>query len=52
MIIATLLLKSKQQNFFSQKLALTLLFPYDALTSCKKAKKSLESFLRKVCTNY
>ena len=41
-----------QSKIFSRERALSLLFPYDALTSCQKAKKSLEPFLRKVCTNY
>ena len=31
-----------QTKIFSQNRALSLLFPYDALTSCQKAKKSLE----------
>ena len=37
--------------FLSANRALSLLFSYDALTSCQKAKKSLEPLLRKVHIN-
>ena len=38
-------------GFLTENRALSLLFPYDALTSCQKAKKSLEPLLRKVHIN-
>ena len=34
-------------RIFLQNRALSLLVPYDALTSCQKAKKSLEPLSRK-----
>ena len=38
--------KINRSGFFFENRALSVLSPYDALTSCKKAKKSLEPFLR------
>jgi hypothetical protein len=38
--------KISRTRIFFENRALSVLSPYDALTSCKKAKKSLEPFLR------
>ena len=53
MILATLSPKIGATGFFFAKRALSLLFPYDAPTSCQKAKKSLEPLLRIVtCSSH
>ena len=45
--------KIAKMRFFSKNRALLHFSPYSALTSCAKAKKSLEPFLRKtIITNY
>ena len=37
----------KNLGFFGKNRALSLFYPYNGLTSCAKAKKSLKQFLRK-----
>ncbi len=38
-------------GIFSENRAVSLFYPYSALTSCKKSEKSLEPFSRKLVTN-